>query len=155
MTRRKKLSISQNSGDEVELDFSTTDRVAQHLAEDAENEDFVEVPVWHETGADLLDLYSYESVLKALKLIRDKKVWRVEGRPDLFNVQGSQMYVARIIDLGEESTPGVTCTCPNGANRAGRPTCFHSLGALIGFLGGQHPKVKTMVNKVKAAQGKK
>jgi len=154
------LSISRPIGDEeVELDFSTVDRVAQHLAEGAENEvlegELVEVPVWHETEADLMDLYSYESVLKALKLLKGKKVWRVEGRPDLFNVEGSQMYVARIIELGEESTPGVTCTCPNGANRAGRPTCFHSLAALIGFLGGKHPKVQTLVNRVKAAQGKK
>lgn len=149
------MSISRATGDdEVELDFSTTDRVAQHLAEDAETEDIVEVPVWHETEADLMDLYSYESVLKALKLVKNHKVLRVEGRPDLFNIHGSDLYVARIIELGEESTPGVTCTCPNGANRAGRPTCYHSLAALIGFLGGKHPKVQTLVAKVKAAQGK-
>ena len=145
-----------DSEQEVELDFTNVDRISQHLAEDVgQDEDLVEVPVWHETEADLMDLYSYDSVLKALKLIKGKKVMRVEDRPDLFNISGSTLYVARIIELGEESTPGVTCTCPNGANRAGRPTCYHSLAALIGFLGGKHPKVQTMVSKVKAAQGAK
>lgn len=150
------MSISQATGDEVELDFTRVqDRVAQHLAEDAETEDYVEVPAWHETEAELMDLYSYDSVLKALKLLKDKKVLKVEGRPDLFNILGSTMYVVRIIDLGEGSTPGVTCTCPNGSNRSGRPTCYHSLSALIGCLGAKDPKVQTLIKKVKASQGKK
>lgn len=150
------MSISPDG--EVELDFTNVDRISQHLAEDAGDEDvyntdekydIVDIPVWHETEDELYDLYSRDSLVKGLKLIKAKRVNRVEGRPELYNISGSDLYVARIIELGEGQVPGVTCTCPNGSNRSGRPTCYHSAAALVKHLGGKHPKVITLLEHFK------
>lgn len=131
--------------DEVELDFTNVDRISQYLAEGAAAEEHdVELPVWHETEGEFSDLYAHETLVKALKLLKGSKVERV--REDLYNVLGSTMYVTRIVELGDGQIPGVTCTCPNGANRSGRPTCYHSAAALVKHLGGKHPKVVTLLD---------
>lgn len=138
-----------DSEEEVTLDFTNIDRVAQYLAEGTEDGDIVDIPIWHETEDELYDLYSHESIVKGLKLIKAGKVTRVEGRPDLYNISGSDLYVARIIELGEGQVPGVTCSCPNGSNRSGRPTCYHSAAALVKHLGGKHQKVITLLEHFK------
>ncbi len=53
------------------------------------------------------------------------------GREGLYNVEGSELYVCSIIEIEDSKTPGVTCNCPNGSNRAGRPTCYHSASVLM------------------------
>lgn len=144
--------MTSQAGEEVTLDFTNVDRVSQYLAEGTGDEDVVDIPVWHETEEEIYDLYSHDSLVKALKLIKGGKVVRADGRPELFNITGSDFYVARVIELGDGQVPGVTCSCPNGSNRAGRPTCYHSAAALVKFLGGKHPKVIELLTHFKKKQ---
>lgn len=109
------------------LDFTNIDRIQDHLDEDG---DF-ELPAWHETEDDMDELYGIESLTKAVDLVRAGKVHAVEGRDDLYEVHGSELYACRIIEISESKVPGITCTCPNGQNRSGRPTCYHSAAAIL------------------------
>lgn len=112
---------------EVELDFTNIDRIQAHLDVDGE----FELPVWHETVSDMDELYSIESLTKAIDLVRGEKITQVEGREDLYEVMGSDLYVCHVIELEDSKVPGITCTCPNGSNRSGRPTCYHSAAVLL------------------------
>lgn len=114
-----------NLDDEIEVDFSATpDRYAQHL------EDEIEVPPFWEADKEIHELYSPDSLDKAFKLIRNNKV-KDAGRPGLYQVEGSDLYVCAIVEIPDSKVPGVTCTCPNGSNRTGRPTCYHSAAVLM------------------------
>lgn len=117
-----------SDNDEIEVDFSNVpDRYEEHLKSDPD--DF-EVPPFWEADKHIHELYSKESLDKAFKLVRNGKV-KNAGRPELFEVQGSELYVCAVIPLEDSVTPGITCTCPNGSNRSGRPTCYHSAAALM------------------------
>lgn len=114
--------------DEVEVDLTNVpDRYAEHLAPDFG--DF-EVPPYWEADKDIHELYSRESLDKAFKLVRNGKV-EDAGRPGLYQVHGSELYVCVIVEIDDSRVPGVTCTCPNGSNRSGRPTCYHSAAVLM------------------------
>lgn len=115
---------------EVEIDFTNIDRIKQHFDDPGEDGDF-ELPVWHETTANMDELYSIESLTKAIDLVHAKRITQVVDREDLYEVSGGELYVCHIIDLEGSTVPGITCTCANGQNRAGRPTCYHSAGVLL------------------------
>lgn len=127
------------SGEEeqvVELDFTNIDRVGQYMQSDAEEEagEF-ELPIWHQSDEDMDELYSVESLTKAVDLVRGEKVKPMLGREGIYEVVGSDLYVCHIIELEGSKVPGITCTCPNGQNRAGRPTCYHSAAVLLVHTG--------------------
>lgn len=125
---------------EIEIDFTKApDRVQEYLdaPEDGHEDpnDLIDVPSWLDTDADLDELYSHESLVKAVKLIKNNKI-RDAGRAGLFDVHGSDLYVCNIVELeGSTGLPAVTCTCPNGSHRAGRPTCYHSAAAIMVYTG--------------------
>lgn len=114
--------------DDFEIDFSNVpDRYSEHLANDP---DEIEVPPYWESEKELHELYSGESLGKAFKLVKAKRVIPT-GREGLYNVEGSELYVCNVIEIEDSVVPGVTCTCPNGSNRSGRPTCYHSAATLL------------------------
>lgn len=116
----------------IEVDFSKVpDRYSEHLAPDP---DEIEVPPYWESEKEIHELYSRDSLDKAFKLVKAKRVIPT-GREGLYNVEGSDLYVCTIIELEDSKTPGITCTCPNGSNRSGRPTCYHSAAVLMVHTG--------------------
>lgn len=117
---------------ELILDFTNIDRIGQHLKQDRpDSADELDLPDWFETKKDLSELYAEASLTKALKLVRNGRV-KPAGRPGLYDVSGSEPYVCNVIEFGDsDSVPGITCTCPNGSNRSGRPTCYHSAAVLM------------------------
>lgn len=114
--------------DDIEIDLTNVpDRYAEHLRPDP---DEIEIPPYWESEKDIDELYSSESLGKAFKLVRSSKV-ESAGRPGLYQVHGSELYVCTVIELEGSKTPGITCTCPNGSNRSGRPTCYHTAAVLM------------------------
>lgn len=69
--------------------------------------------------------WSSESIRKAEDLVLLGRVHRDADAPEVFFVEGSQIY--RVQTDGEEY---ITCTCPNGM-RKGRPHCYHTAAVLI------------------------
>lgn len=117
---------------DFEIDLTNIpDRYAEHLGPDP---DEIELPVFWEGDKEIHQLYSRESLDKAFKLIKGKRV-ESAGRPGLYQVHGSELYVCTIIEMEDWATPGITCTCPNGSNRSGRPTCYHSAAVLMVHTG--------------------
>lgn len=114
--------------DEIEIDFTNVpDRYGEHLRNDP---DEIEVPPYWESEKEIYELYSRDSLDKAFKLVKANRV-QSAGRPGLYEVSGSELYVCCIVELEDSKVPGVTCTCPNGSNRSGRPTCYHSAATLL------------------------
>lgn len=126
------MAENYDASDEVELDFTQLDRMNEHLAEGTHSpDDEVEIPAWFETDEKLVDLYAEASMKKALSLALRGKVTLVR-EPYLYDVEGSELYTCNVIEFeGSDSVPGITCTCPNGSNRSGRPTCYHSAAVLL------------------------
>ncbi len=80
------------------------------------------------------DLWSEESIWKASLLLKSDRV-HVEG-PNHWVVEGSEIY--QVHRLGSEEileVPWYTCTCPNGAARGGRPSCYHTAAVAALDLG--------------------
>lgn len=82
--------------------------------------------------------YSNVTLIKANRLIKQERVEQVDEL--LFKVKGSQEYQVHLVPLGHDEDgfpidnggmPFVTCSCPNGSARGGRPNCYHSAAVLI------------------------
>lgn len=123
---------------EFEIDLSVPDRYAEHLDDKSEvfDEPDIVLPEWHGSDDDFEETFSAESLWKGRMLVLRNKIKQVEGaREGLFEVQGSELYVTNVVSLQGSVLPGVTCTCPNGSSRAGRPTCYHAAAALMLYTG--------------------
>ena len=88
----------------------------------------------------LQEHYSDNILMKANRLVKMDRVERDEEDQNLFRVKGSKVYKVRHIELGEDEDgeafddggmPFVTCDCPNGLARGGRPNCYHSAAVII------------------------
>lgn len=78
------------------------------------------------------DLYTPEVLWKARQLVEQGKLEELkDGR---WLVQGSTEYLVGFVDIEDLDVPWPTCTCPNGTNRANRPTCYHSAAVLMKVL---------------------
>lgn len=86
----------------------------------------------------LTEHYSDSILTKANRLIAQGKVERVDATT--FAVAGSKTYRVNRIELGvdedgkpidDDGMPYVTCDCPNGLARGGRPNCYHSAAVII------------------------
>lgn len=88
--------------------------------------------------------YSAAIVKKAEALVSEGVVNRAEGSTDLWEVPGStgRLYVVQVVpafdpDADEDdedlkhALPWMSCTCPNGANRGGRPSCYHTAAVAL------------------------
>ena len=42
---------------------------------------------------------------------------------------------------GDDAIPFVSCTCPNGLNRGGRPSCYHTAAVLLMLEEGTEPHI--------------
>lgn len=88
----------------------------------------------------LQEHYSDNILMKANRLVKMDRVERDEEDRNLFRVKGSKVYKVRRIELGEDEDgeavddggmPFVTCDCPNGLARGGRPNCYHSCSVIL------------------------
>jgi hypothetical protein len=78
------------------------------------------------------DLYTPEVLWKARRLVEEDKLEELkDGR---WLVEGSTEYLVGFVDIDDLKVPWPTCTCPNGTNRANRPTCYHSAAVLMKVL---------------------
>lgn len=85
--------------------------------------------------------YSASVLKKAQALIDDGVVTRAEGEEDVWEIPGStgRLYVVRVVDAFDPDEPDadpnvlpwMSCTCPNGANRGGRPACYHTAAVAL------------------------
>lgn len=62
----------------------------------------------------------------------DESVWWVKGSGgSKYRVQVLTNFEDKEIEQGLDILPLVSCSCPNGQNRGGRPSCYHSASVLI------------------------
>lgn len=112
-------------GNEIEIDLTNIG-------------EFPELPPWAENESkDFYTLFSEGSVEKASELIARERL--EEYAPGKWQVKGSEIYSVEVIDNPYNGVPWSTCTCPNGQNRASRPTCYHSAAVLMKVLKLEEP----------------
>jgi hypothetical protein len=88
-----------------------------------------------ETWDEAVDrTYSASVQAKAFDLAESGRLRRDAEMPTRFRIPGSKAdtsYRVQVLPGSEDAIPWVTCSCPNGMNKGGRPTCYHSLAALL------------------------
>jgi hypothetical protein len=92
-----------------------------------------EVPPWIEGEPnDIYQLFSSGSLEKAADLVRRGRLQ--EFKDGWWQVTGSELYTVQVIDNPYGGVPWTLCSCPNGTNRASRPTCYHCAAVLMKVL---------------------
>lgn len=90
---------------------------------------------------DINEFYSQPILIKAHRLVKADKVEVDSERVGVFHVAGSRRYSLQVIPPADgDVIPWVTCDCPNGLARGGRPSCYHSAAVLL-FLGAQAEEI--------------
>ena len=84
---------------------------------------------WH----TLLDRYTEDTYHKGRHLLEDGKVTPDDEAEGIWWVQGNGKKPYRVGLISYEDQPSLTCTCPNGRNRGGLPSCYHT--AAVALLG--------------------
>lgn len=111
-------------------DVLPADSAAEHL----KDAPVLDAPSWDDDRR-FEDLYSDEVLWKAWLLIKGNHVEVDESSQNSWIVMGSQPYVVRKVESEGLQVPWVTCTCPNGDARGGRPNCYHTAAVLSIILG--------------------
>lgn len=85
------------------------------------------------------DHYNDKVLIKARRLVAQGKVEQDEQAPNVYWVQGSTRYRVQVAEpvLDDDGQPidegfeWLSCTCPNGSARGGRPNCYHTAAVLL------------------------
>lgn len=81
--------------------------------------------------------YSDAVIQRGFALAADSAKLRHEGLAVYrAKSRGSTTYRTQVLSGrgGDDGIPYVTCSCPNGVQRGGSPTCYHSAAALFAEL---------------------
>ena len=91
--------------------------------------------------------YSGPVLSKARGLINQDRVHQDPEATDVFSVRGSTRYRVQVIEEFDEDAvvkktpeqiaqaiPFVSCSCPNGNAKGGRPTCYHSAAVILTLM---------------------
>jgi hypothetical protein len=122
------------------FDLDLTNFEANHRWDEvhADDEGFFESAPWNDERG-LKDLYTPQTLWKAKQLLltdshpEEPAVEAIADRK--WEVSGSERYIVFQLEGPESGTPWLTCDCPNGLARGGRPSCYHTAAVMMLILG--------------------
>lgn len=121
------VPVDENGDFELEIDLSNFEgKIKESYLEHGETSgDDLEVAAPWDDRYSFWELYSEETLWKAKLLIEANRVEKLKNSAGAWSVEGSQHYLVHQLESGDMPVPWLTCSCPNGEARGGRPSCYH------------------------------